>query len=109
MALNESHSSDTELFTLRFLLHISFPTALEAPGGFEPPHKGFADLSLTTWVRRRNNCRLRFVNGQLSIDRYSSTIDNYAFSRTKKDPVAWWEFGATGQYHRGSDSDIQSA
>ena len=25
---------------------------IEAPGGFEPPHKGFADLSLTTWVRR---------------------------------------------------------
>ncbi len=25
----------------------------EAPGGFEPSHKGFADLSLTTWVRRQ--------------------------------------------------------
>ena len=25
----------------------------EAPGGIEPPHKGFADLSLTTWVQRR--------------------------------------------------------
>ena len=25
---------------------------LEAPIGFEPMHKGFADLSLTTWVRR---------------------------------------------------------
>jgi hypothetical protein len=25
----------------------------EAPDGFEPPHKGFADLSLTTWVRRQ--------------------------------------------------------
>jgi hypothetical protein len=24
----------------------------EAPDGFEPPNKGFADLSLTTWVRR---------------------------------------------------------
>ena len=24
----------------------------EAPIGFEPMHKGFADLSLTTWVRR---------------------------------------------------------
>jgi hypothetical protein len=27
--------------------------SVEATGGFEPPHKGFADLSLTTWVRRR--------------------------------------------------------
>ena len=26
---------------------------LEARGGIEPPHKGFADLSLTTWVPRR--------------------------------------------------------
>jgi hypothetical protein len=26
--------------------------SIEATGGFEPPHKGFADLSLTTWVRR---------------------------------------------------------
>jgi len=25
----------------------------EAPIGFEPMHKGFADLSLTTWVRRQ--------------------------------------------------------
>ena len=24
----------------------------KAPSGFEPLHKGFADLSLTTWVRR---------------------------------------------------------
>ena len=26
---------------------------IKAPSGFEPLHKGFADLSLTTWVRRR--------------------------------------------------------
>jgi hypothetical protein len=26
---------------------------VEATSGFEPLHKGFADLSLTTWVRRR--------------------------------------------------------
>ena len=25
----------------------------EAAGGFEPPHRSFADCSLTTWVRRR--------------------------------------------------------
>jgi hypothetical protein len=27
--------------------------ALEATGGFEPPHKGFADPCLTAWLRRR--------------------------------------------------------
>src|SRR2546422_10674870 len=37
----------------------------EAPGGFEPPHKGFADLSLTTWVRRRS----------------------------KQSPATWWDGG----------------
>ena len=26
---------------------------LEAPPGFEPGHKGFADLCLTTWLWRR--------------------------------------------------------
>ena len=26
----------------------------EAPGGFEPPNGGFADLCLTTWLRRQN-------------------------------------------------------
>jgi hypothetical protein len=25
---------------------------VEAASGFEPLHRGFADLSLTTWVRR---------------------------------------------------------
>ena len=29
------------------------PCATEAPGGFEPPNGGFADLCLTTWLRRR--------------------------------------------------------
>ena len=31
---------------------------LEARVGIEPTHKGFADLSLTTWVPRRGDGRL---------------------------------------------------
>gem|GEM_PF-3913718 len=27
----------------------------QVPTGFEPVHRGFADLSLTTWVRHRRN------------------------------------------------------
>ena len=34
---------------------------IEASGGFEPPHKGFADLSLTTWVRRHTRCPVTCV------------------------------------------------
>ena len=30
------------------------PFELEAPSGIEPLHKGFADLSLTTWARRHD-------------------------------------------------------
>ncbi len=32
---------------------------IKATSGFEPLDKGFADLSLATWVRRHNNDRLR--------------------------------------------------
>ena len=46
----------------------------KAPTGFEPVHKGFADLSLTTWVRRRSlyyagyniqksGCSVKYLDG----------------------------------------------
>ena len=35
---------------------------MEAPGGFEPPHKGFADLCLPTWLWRRTWSGLRGSN-----------------------------------------------
>jgi hypothetical protein len=44
-----THRSSSRIPHPELYIHHSF----EAPGGFEPPHKGFADLSLTTWVRRR--------------------------------------------------------
>ena len=31
----------------------SMRVKFQAAGGFEPPHRSFADCSLTTWVRRR--------------------------------------------------------
>ena len=47
-----SGSGENASLSINFQSTISnFP--VEAPGGFEPPHKGFADLSLTTWVRRQ--------------------------------------------------------
>src|SRR3972149_2318762 len=47
-----------------FELHI--PHLFEAPGGFEPPHKGFADLSLTTWVRRQLFLLFQYLSQFLS-------------------------------------------
>ncbi len=35
----------------------------EAPGGFEPPHGGFADLCLTTWLRRQGEPNLLMYKG----------------------------------------------
>src|SRR5690606_7920254 len=33
----------------------------EAPGGFEPPNRGFADLCLTTWLRGRGGVAWNLV------------------------------------------------
>ena len=42
-------------------LHIS---CLEARAGIEPAHKGFADLSLTTWVPRLGRAALKIVEAR---------------------------------------------
>src|SRR5690606_25863247 len=42
-----------------YLSSVENPVSAEAPGGFEPPNKGFADLRLTTWLRGRCDQRLR--------------------------------------------------
>jgi hypothetical protein len=41
-----------EAWHIDFALVLCGGVRLEAPSGIEPLHKGFADLSLTTWVRR---------------------------------------------------------
>ncbi len=46
-------------------------SGLEARGRIELPHKGFADLSLTTWVPRRNEFSV--VSSQLSVKPSTAT------------------------------------
>ena len=48
---------------------------MEAPIGFEPMHKGFADLSLTTWVRRPTSGEAIISQDQrLSLDGGGKTL-----------------------------------
>ena len=51
------------------------PRRLEARVGIEPTHKGFADLSLTTWVPRPRSVRQRSVTEDLHL-RSTNTTKN---------------------------------
>ena len=99
-----------------------FSPSVEARAGFEPAHKGFADLSLTTWVPRQNDCGLRIVGCRLCAAVNSSQIlvftvrnpkstfrTRWSSLRHKKKPRCLVGVVATGQVHRGSESDDQSA
>jgi hypothetical protein len=93
----------------------------EARAGLEPAHKGFADLSLTTWVPRHIIANLGLGISNLPIgpllrmrtngllrELHQSAIDN-SHSAIKKRPRCLVGVVATGQVHRGSESDSQSA
>jgi hypothetical protein len=49
----ERYTPGTRRISRRYLIHFTV-RILEARVGIEPTHKGFADLSLTTWVPRLN-------------------------------------------------------
>src|SRR6266853_5766945 len=83
-----------------FILHLSFCIfySIEAPEGFEPTHKGFADLSLTTWVRRQHNgegCLLLRPTGD----------EGNLLPAQKKSPATWWDWGRRGNVQEEVYSD----
>jgi hypothetical protein len=77
---------------------LKIPRLTEAPSGFEPLHKGFADLSLTTWVRRQINFQLSIFKVQFG----SSNFDNIQNTKSpqNKNPAVRW-----GKWQRGKFID----
>ena len=57
--------TNAECGIIKSQLIIHIPQFIEAPSGFEPLHKGFADLSLTTWVRRQFLSIFQILSGIL--------------------------------------------
>ena len=51
--LEKLYWRSTKWSTYYILLRRKTSLMLEAAGGIEPPNKGFADLCLTAWLRRR--------------------------------------------------------
>ena len=49
-SLASAYSTTRAYFVLKKLCTRSVQSFLEAPPGFEPGDKGFADLGLTTWL-----------------------------------------------------------
>jgi hypothetical protein len=59
---DDRHSADTPIPSKMTVIYCSS----EARAGFEPAHKGFADLSLTTWVPRLGACQLSMSTSSAS-------------------------------------------
>jgi hypothetical protein len=55
----------------------SLAQRIKAPTGFEPVHKGFADLSLTTWVRRRISLSIKWISTIANGKKIVHTRENY--------------------------------
>ena len=54
---------DTRQVEVRVKLPANTVQRVEAAGGIEPPHRGFADLCLTTWLRRPGRLKVERKTG----------------------------------------------